>query len=173
MSLSEDRAVMRSRIGTWGAWVGALTAVPAAIGRPTAAAAEAAGYSCLWYPEGMGVRESFSNGAVLLGATERILVASGIANVWARDAVSSASASRTLNDSFDNRFLLGLGVSHPPQVDPRGLTTYLKPVSKMREYLQQIAIDQFDSPDGDADAATPPVPRARRAHGPGPRDHGC
>ncbi len=157
MGLSEDRAVMRSRIGTWGAWVGALTAVPAAIGRPTAAAVEAAGYSCLWYPEGMGVRESFSNGAVLLGATERILVASGIANVWARDAVSSASASRTLNDSFDNRFLLGLGVSHPPQVDPRGLTTYLKPVSKMREYLQQIAIDQFDSPDGDADAATPPV----------------
>ncbi len=87
MGLSEDRAVMRSRIGTWGAWVGALTAVPAAIGRPTAAAVEAAGYSCLWYPEGMGVRESFSNGAVLLGATERILVASGIAKLFSIESI--------------------------------------------------------------------------------------
>ena len=120
MGLSEDRAAMRSRLGTWGAWIGALTAVPAALGRPTAAAVEAAGYTCLWYPEGMGVRESFSNGAVLLGATDKIMIASGITNVWARDALASASASRTLNDSFDNRFLLGLGVSHPPQVDPRG-----------------------------------------------------
>ncbi len=146
MGLSEDRAAMRSRLGTWGAWVGALTAVPASIGRPTAAAVEAAGYTCLWYPEGMGVRESYSNGAVILGATKQIMVASGIANVWARDALASASASRTLNDSFDDRFLLGLGVSHPPQVDPRG-TTYLKPVAKMREYLGQLNASEFNSPD--------------------------
>ena len=76
MGLSEDRAAMRSNLGTWGAWVGALTAVPAALGRPTAAAVEAAGYTCLWYPEGMGVRESYSNGAVILGATKKIMVAS-------------------------------------------------------------------------------------------------
>jgi probable F420-dependent oxidoreductase len=105
----------------------------------------------------MGVRESFSNAAVLLGATERIVVASGIANVWARDAIAASSASRTLNDSFDDRFLLGLGVSHPPQVDPRGTTTYLKPVAKMREYLEQIGRGAFESPDGEADDTVEPV----------------
>ncbi len=154
MGLSEERAAMRTTMGTWGAWIGALTAVPAALGRPTAQRVEAAGYSTLWYPEGMGVRESFSNGAVLLGATEKILVASGITNVWARDALASASASRTLNDSFDNRFLLGLGVSHPPQVDPRG-TTYLKPVAKMREYLTQLNATDFSTPDPSADPVAP------------------
>ncbi|MGA0121633.1 MAG: TIGR03620 family F420-dependent LLM class oxidoreductase [Gaiellales bacterium] len=153
MGLSDDRAAMREQMGTWGAWIGALTAVPASRGRPAARRAEELGFPCLWYPEGMGVRESFSNAAVLLGATERILVASGIANVWARDAIAAASASRTLNDSFDDRFLLGLGVSHPPQVDPRGQTTYLKPVAKMREYLGQIERGAFDSPDGTEDDA--------------------
>ena len=153
MALSDDRARMRERMGTWGAWIGALTAVPADMGRPAARRAEELGFPCLWYPEGMGVRESFSNAAVLLGATERILVASGIANVWARDAIAAASASRTLNDSFGDRFLLGLGVSHPPQVDPRGTTTYLKPVAKMREYLGQIERGAFDSPDGTEDDA--------------------
>jgi len=150
MAPSDDRAQMRERMGTWGAWIGALTAVPAELGRPAARRAEELGFPCLWFPEGMGVRESFSNAAVLLGATERILVASGIANVWARDAIAAASASRTLNDSFDGRFLLGLGVSHPPQVDPRGQTTYLKPVAKMREYLRQIERGAFESPDGGA-----------------------
>jgi len=102
----------------------------------------------------MGVRESYSNGAVILGATKEIMVASGIANVWARDALASASASRTLNDSFDDRFLLGLGVSHPPQVDPRG-TTYLKPVAKMREYLTQLNATEFSTPDASADPVAP------------------
>lgn len=154
MGLSEDRAIMRQRLGTWGVWIGALTAVPAALGRPTAAAVEDLGFTCLWYPEGMGVRESFSNGAVLLGATKKIMVASGITNVWARDALASASASRTLNDSFDNRFLLGLGVSHPPQVDPRG-STYLKPVAKMREYLEQLNAGEFNTPDANAAPVEP------------------
>ena len=154
MALSDDRAMMRTKLGTWGAWIGALTAVPAALGRPTAQRVEAAGFPTLWYPEGMGVRESFSNAAVLLGATDEILIASGIANVWARDAIAAASASRTLNDSFGGRFLLGLGVSHPPQVDPRG-STYLKPVAKMREYLTQLNASDFSTPDPTADPVEP------------------
>lgn len=157
MAMEQARAEVRGQIGTWGAWIGGLTAVPASMGRPAAQAAERLGFPCLWYPEGMGVRESFSNAAVLLGATEQITVASGIANVWARDAIAAASASRTLNDSFDGRFLLGLGVSHPPQVDPRGVTTYLKPVAKMREYLEQIQQGAFESPDGEADDSPEPV----------------
>ena len=157
MALSDDRATMRTNIGTWGAWMGAFAVAPAETLRPTATAVEAAGYGCIWYPEGMGTRESFTNASVILGATGRIMVASGIANVWARDAVAAAAATRTLNDAHDDRFLLGLGVSHPPQVDPRG-SVYLKPVAKMREYLAQLDEATIESPDASAaDQVLPPI----------------
>ena len=150
---------LRSRIGRIGAWVGTFTMAPAAEARPAAAEIDRLGCGALWYPEGLGTRESFSNGAILLGATERITVASGIANIWGRDAVSSASAARVLADGFGDRFLLGLGVSHRRQVDPRG-HTYGKPVATMRGYLDALDDDPFVSPDhGSAANARPPVSR--------------
>ena len=153
---------LRNRIGRIGAWVGTFTMAPAAQARPAAAAIEQAGYGTLWYPEGLGTRESFANGAVLLGATERITVASGITNIWGRDAVSSASAARVLGDAFGDRYLLGLGVSHQRQVDPRG-HTYGKPVATMRAYLDAMDDDPFVSPDHGATNARPPVSRVLAA----------
>jgi probable F420-dependent oxidoreductase len=149
------------KLGRIGAWVGAFTVAPAAEARPAVREIEALGYDTLWYPEGLGTRESFTNGAVLLAATERIRVASGIANIWGRDAVSSANAARVLADAFDDRFLLGLGVSHPRQVDPRG-HRYESPVERMSEYLDAMDDDPFVSPDSEG-AARPPVPRVLAA----------
>jgi probable F420-dependent oxidoreductase len=143
--------------GPTGVWLGGLAVAPAAVSRPAAAELEELGYSCIWYPEGLGTRESFTNAAVLLGATRRIRVASGIANIWARDPVATANAARVLDDAFGGRFLLGLGVSHPRQVDPRG-HTYARPVTRMRAYLEAMDDDPFVSPDGAA-ARRPPVPR--------------
>jgi hypothetical protein len=37
------------------------------------------------------------------------------------------NGSNTLNEAFDGRFLLGLGVSHAPGVQPRG-HDYTKPL---------------------------------------------
>jgi probable F420-dependent oxidoreductase len=129
--------------------------------RPAAREIERLGFGTLWYSEGLGTRESFTNGAVLLGCTERITVASGITNIWGRDAVATANAARVLADAYDDRFLLGLGVSHPVQVDPRG-QTYAKPVATMRAYLDAMDDDPFVSPDGTA-ASRPPVPRVLAA----------
>jgi probable F420-dependent oxidoreductase len=149
---------LRSRIGRIGASVGTFTLAPAAAARPAAAEIDRLGYGALWYPEGLGTRESFSNGAILLGATERIIVASGIANIWGRDPVASASAARVLADGFDDRFLLGLGVSHRRQVDPRG-HTYAKPVAAMRAYLDALDDDPFLSPETGEPVRRPPVAR--------------
>jgi probable F420-dependent oxidoreductase len=149
------------QLGKVGVWIGAFTVAPAADARPAAVEIEELGYDTLWYPEGLGTRESFTNGAVLLGATERIRVASGIANIWARDAVSAANAARVLADSYDDRFLLGLGVSHPRQVDPRG-HRYEKPVSRMSAFLDAMDDDPFVSPDATA-SNRPPVPRVLAA----------
>ena len=145
------------RLSTIGAWCAAFTVASAHAARPAAREIEALGYETLWYPEGLGTRESFTNAAVLLAATDRIRIGSGIANVWARDAVSAANAARVLCDAFDDRFVLGLGVSHRRQVDPRG-HTYRAPVSTMRAYLDAMDDDPFVSPDG-AGVARPPVPR--------------
>jgi probable F420-dependent oxidoreductase len=141
--------------------MGALAVAPAADARPAAREIDELGYDTLWYPEGLGTRESFTNGAVLLAATERIRVASGIANIWGRDAVAAANAARVLADAFHNRFLLGLGVSHPRQVDPRG-HRYEKPVARMSSYLDAMDEDPFVSPDAPGDTR-PPVPRVLAA----------
>lgn len=147
--------------GRVGVWLGALAVAPAKVSRPAAQEIEHYGYACLWYPEGLGTRESFTNGAVLLAATERLQVASGITNIWGRDPVAAANAARVLDDAFDGRFLLGLGVSHPRQVDPRG-HTYAKPVSRMRAFLDAMDDDPFVSPDG-TETQRPPVPRVLAA----------
>ena len=144
-----------------GTWLGAFTVAPAGEARAAAQEIEQLGFGTLWYPEGLGTRESFTNGSVLLGATRRIRVASGIANIWARDAVTTANAARVLSDAYDDRFLLGLGVSHPRQVDPRG-HTYTRPVAAMRAYLDAMDDDPFVSPDGEA-SLRPPVPRVLAA----------
>ena len=127
--------------------MGAFAVAPATDARPAAREIEELGYDTLWYPEGLGTRESFTNGAVLLGATDRLRVASGITSIWGRDAVAAANAARVLADAFDGRFLLGLGVSHPRQVDPRG-HSYRRPVATMRAYLDAMDDDPFVSPDG-------------------------
>ena len=149
------------RLSTIGAWCAAFTVASAHAARPAAREIEALGYETLWYPEGLGTRESFTNAAVLLAATDRIRIGSGIANIWARDAVSAANAARVLSDAFDDRFLLGLGVSHPRQVDPRG-HRYRAPVATMRAYLDAMDDDPFVSPDGTG-VARPPVPRVLAA----------
>jgi probable F420-dependent oxidoreductase len=148
-------------LGQIGVWIGAFSVATSADARPAAREIDELGYDTLWYPEGLGTRESFTNGSVLLAATERIRVASGIANIWGRDAVAAANAARVLSDAFDGRFLLGLGVSHPRQVDPRG-HRYAQPVARMSAFLDAMDDDPFVSPDG-SKATRPPVPRVLAA----------
>jgi len=154
---STPLAFVSVTLGPIGVWMAGLAVVPATVARAAAREVDELGYDTLWYPEGLGTRESFTNGAVLLGATERIRVASGIANIWGRDPVSAANAARVLDDAFGGRFLLGLGVSHPRQVDPRG-HVYEKPVARMRAYLEAMDDDPFVSPDASATSRAP-VPR--------------
>jgi len=94
------------------------------------------GYQALWIPEGPG-RDPFAHSAYLLSHTESLAIATGIANIWARDAVAMASASRTVAEISDGRFILGMGVGHKPVVANRG-HTYDKPYSYMKQYLPQL-----------------------------------
>src|ERR1051326_4610346 len=102
-------------IGKIGVWFN-HSAMPIADSIAFTQRVEACGYGALWIPESIG-REPFSHLACLASKTSRIVLATGIANIWARDAVTMAAAQKTLIELSGNRFLLGLGVSHVPLVE--------------------------------------------------------
>ena len=95
-------------------------------------------YDVLWYPESVGY-ECLALGSFLLGQTSSLRLASGIANIYARDAFSAMAGHNTLNALYGDRFVLGLGVSHVPLVEGRRGHSYGKPVATMRAYLDAMA----------------------------------
>jgi len=106
-----------------GIWTGALEVVPASRAQELAAELEELGYGAVWIPEVAG-RDPFVHLALLLPRTRTLIGATGIANIWARDAVTASGAAKGLTEAFPERMLLGLGVSHQNLVsDLRGTTT--------------------------------------------------
>jgi len=98
---------------------------------------EAWGYGALWLPEAMG-RDPFGQIGALAVHTERLVFATGIANIYARDPMAMNAARKTLSDYTGGRFVLGLGVSHAPMVAGLRGHEYGKPVTTMRNYLDAM-----------------------------------
>lgn len=106
---------------------------------------EKSGYGALWVPEAFG-RNSLVSSSWLLANTQNLVVATGIANIYARDPMAAIGAQYGLNEQSGGRFLLGLGVSHKPLVsDARG-HSYGKPLASMRNYLEAMAKVEYTSP---------------------------
>jgi probable F420-dependent oxidoreductase len=99
--------------------------------------AEKLGYGAMWIPEAVG-REPFAHAAYLAAHTERIVFATGIANIWARDPMTMGAASKTVAELSGGRFILGIGVSHQPLVERLRGHNYDKPYSYMKEYLPKM-----------------------------------
>jgi probable F420-dependent oxidoreductase len=117
------------------------------------------GYSALWLPEAVG-RDPFALHAVLARATTRLVLATGIANIYARDAMAMRAARETLSELSQGRFLLGLGVSHAPMVTGMRGHEYGRPVASMRSYLESLEKAVYLGPQ--PPAATPVVLAALR-----------
>ena len=122
-------------LGPIGIWTAQFDYHPAAKVREAARELDGLGFGAIWFPESLG-RESLTNAALLLSATSRIIVATGIANIYARDPVTTVAGQNTLAEAYPGRFLLGLGVSHVPLVEQLRGHTYGKPVPSMRAYLE-------------------------------------
>jgi probable F420-dependent oxidoreductase len=132
MGAEHDAA--RARLGRVGVWTFAFDALPAAAVREAVADVERMGYPALWVPEGGTSREVFAHLSLLLSATERITVCSGIANVTARHPEAMAGGVRTLADAFGERVVLGIGIGHQSTADRRG-QGWTDPVGRMGSYL--------------------------------------
>ncbi len=143
-----------------GVWTGALDFVPAGRARDLAAELEALGYGAIWVPEVAG-RDVFVQLSLILSATERMVGASGIANIWARDAVAMSCGARALTEAYPDRVLLGLGVSHRNLVEDLRGHAYAQPLAAMRRYLAMMAAAPYT-----AERPRTPVRRVLAALGP-------
>ncbi|MDO9709253.1 TIGR03620 family F420-dependent LLM class oxidoreductase [Paracraurococcus lichenis] len=108
---------------------------------------EGKGYGTLWYPESRGY-ESVALAGFLLANSERLVIGSSIANIYARDAFTARRALATLSALHGGRFALGLGVSHIPMVEGLRGHRYDKPVPAMRAYLDGIRAAGEGAPEG-------------------------
>jgi probable F420-dependent oxidoreductase len=133
------------QLGKLGVWA-PMDVLTAAEGAEFARRVEAWGYSAVWLPESRG-RNVLVHSSWLLANTKDLIVAPGIANIYARDAMAMANGQRALAEQSGGRFLLGIGVSHPPMVAGLRGHHYGKPVATMRAYLKEMALAPYVAPE--------------------------
>jgi probable F420-dependent oxidoreductase len=138
----DQTALETLRAARVGIWTTALETVSTQEAGEYAAELERLGYGSLWFGEAYG-REAFTNASVFLGASEGLVVATGIANIYGRDAVTGNAAGRTLHGAYPGRLVVGWGISHEPLVQRMRGHSYGKPVSTMRDYLEALDAAPF------------------------------
>jgi probable F420-dependent oxidoreductase len=135
-------------LGVFGVWSGALRNGERGAILDAAAELEVLGYGTIWFPGGQhdGLADHISS---ILEHTRRVVVATGIVNIWTHPAAEIAAEHHAITQAHPGRFLLGLGVSHQHVVERSGLR-YERPLQKMIAYLDEL------------DAAPTPVPIDQR-----------
>lgn len=161
MSDHDEARTWAKRLGRVGAWTFDIERLSAAAARDYVRELEGLGIRALWIPESLGSKEIFAHAGLLLAASERLVIAAGIANMWARDATAMANGNRALSEAYPRRFLLGIGVSHAPVVTTRG-ASYDKPIESMTRYLDAMDKAPYTG-------APPPEPPGRVLAALGPR----
>lgn len=149
------------KLDTVALWTMSFDDVPWPVARDALRGAEAQGWGHVWLPESFG-REVVSLATACLAATSRMVVATGIANIWARDPLALRGAQQLLGEAFPDRFLLGVGVSHPGVAKRRSGASAgdVPPLRRLCDYL-----DGMDSAPYRGHVAAPP-PRVIAALGP-------
>ena len=124
-------------LGRVGLWTFQLDLQPMAQAQAAMAELESLGFGTVWVPEAVG-REPFANASLLLAGGSTIKVATGIASIHARTAMTMQAGWKTVSEAYPGRFLLGLGVSHQPMVEGVHGHAYDKPYSTMVSYLDAM-----------------------------------
>jgi len=151
---------LAARLGRVGVWSFALQRLSAGDAGAAMRELERLGYPTVWMPESLGSKEVFAHSALLLGGSERAVVAPGIASIYARDPMAMAAGAKALGEAYPGRFVLGIGVSHAPSVELRG-HEYGKPVESMRAYIDAMDASAYAGPE-----PAEPVPLVLAALGP-------
>lgn len=107
--------------------------------------AEKLGYGAIWIPEAVG-RDPFVTLSALAPETSEICLATGIANIYARDPMAMNAARQAVDELSGGRLILGLGVSHAELVSGLRHHEYGKPLSTMRNYLDAMSQSFYAGP---------------------------
>jgi probable F420-dependent oxidoreductase len=137
---------MRTRIGRVGIWTPSSQWSASPELADAAAELEELGYGALWLGSAAGDLEL---PRALLAATERLVVATAIINVWTDPAGDVARAYARLEADDPDRLMVGLGSSHAPLVERAGIP-YEQPLRRLAGYLDEL------------DASVPTIPPERR-----------
>jgi probable F420-dependent oxidoreductase len=125
------------RIGIWTTY----RAIGAENAGEAAKLVEDLGFGALW----LGGSPRLPSVRPLLEATSRLIVATGIVNVWANEPAELAAEYAELAGAFPDRLLVGIGIGHR-----EATREYTKPLATMGEFFDGL------------DAAADPLPRDRR-----------
>jgi probable F420-dependent oxidoreductase len=122
---------LRSRLGRFGAWL--HPGYGDAARSEFAFEAEELGYPTVWLGLGTASVGDLAPAEKILNATDSVIVATAIVNMWTNDADEIAASYRRLTSTYRDRFLLGVGIGHPEAV-----ATYRTPFAAMVDYLDQL-----------------------------------
>lgn len=136
-------------LGPVGIWSGQFDFSSADVVRAAVGELESLGYPTVWTGEAIG-REVLTAVGLMLAATSSLTVATGIAQIHARNALTMAAGHLALSEAYPDRFVLGMGISHKLLMDVRGIA-YRTPLTQMRAYL-----DEMDRTSGIYRAVAPP-----------------
>ncbi len=128
-------------IGSFGIWTSYRRGLDEANAGEAAKLVQDLGFGAFW----LGGSPQLPRVRPLLEGTDRLVVATGIVNVWDYEPARLAAEHAELTDEFPGRLLLGIGIGHP-----EAKSEYAKPLTKMREFLDGL------------DAAERPVPKDER-----------
>lgn len=95
---------------------------------------EGLGYGAVWIGGSPPADLEFAES--LLAATDRLVVATGIVNMWGSPASEVAPSYRRIAERYADRFLLGVGIGHPEAVG-----RYRRPYATIVEYLDELDAD--------------------------------
>ena len=131
-----NRTALRQGLGRTGIWAPPPERF-GADGQDLAAAVEKHGFGSLWIGGSHLAPDAFTQLVRLLDASSRLIIATGIASIWAREPSDMRQGADTLAKGFPGRFILGLGVSHAPAVESLG-GSYDRPYSATARYLGEM-----------------------------------
>jgi probable F420-dependent oxidoreductase len=102
--------------------------------RDAAAELDELGYGALWFG---GLAGDLRVVETALGATSRMVVATGVVNIWLSDPDAVAGFAHQMSSVHPGRFLLGVGAGHAPTAESVG-RRYDDPLAELERYLDRL-----------------------------------
>jgi probable F420-dependent oxidoreductase len=134
---NQTAAAMRERLGKLGLWVPGFATGGKSAAAELARRAEHLGLGSVWVGGGNPGVRALDERTAMLDATGHLVVATGIASVWAWDPALLERRAAAIDEAHPGRFLLGLGVAHAPSVAAMG-REYRRPLATMRAFLDDL-----------------------------------